>query len=224
MPHRQDNVHTPFYCQIDKPHDHPKVSDDNDEAALLSSDDGGFGEPDPTPPPSEHDDDAPPSDDVGHVGLPPDGGGDDHGDIGDGDHGEPAADAPVLVAPPPPAPAGLGRAARAERWPPGSASTPWSLARISNKGVNSGWGATCTLHFCDAEMEQDLKRVCKKQLPYGGLDDQECRLRVMAWLVEGLDIDVGAQYGRTDHLAVKPRLIVLPDEQVLVDRALLRFP
>ena len=44
------------------------------------------------------------------------------------------------------------------------------------------------------------------------MDSDECRVRIKAWLVEGLHIEEHDKKGRKKHLRVNPRDLVLPDE------------
>ena len=197
-------------------------SDDEDDAASHSSDDDGLDAPASTPSPADDHDGEPLVDGPPLGDAAPPGHGDDDGDGGRGDG--PGDGDPALAPPPPAEPEGGAQARRGERWPPGSATTPWSIAPILRAGVRAGWGATCNLHFNNQEIEAGKNVTCKKQLPYGDLDDRQCKLTVMLWLVSGLDIPVAEDFGRKEHLKVPIRALALPDEQVLVDRALQRFP
>ena len=58
----------------------------------------------------------------------------------------------------------------------------------------------------------------------GGLSSDETRLRVMAWLLAGIEIPRDAAQGRREHLRVNPRCLPLRSEQEFVDLALVAWP
>ena len=89
------------------------------------------------------------------------------------------------------APAGGERHGRMETWPPDCPSSKWRLARISG----GGWGATCKLHT-----DVDSTLTCQKQFTVRGLSDEEMRLRLMGWLVDGTCIANGNPKARKQHV------------------------
>ncbi|CAK0894137.1 unnamed protein product [Prorocentrum cordatum] len=151
-----------------------------------------------------------------------DGGGGDDAAAAAGDAGAPpqqplaapAAAAPAPAPPPPP------RVQQGEKWPLQSTSSPWKIARIASRGVHVGWGATCKGH---SNAEDTSKQVCKKAFHSTAGDAQ---LRMMAWLVEGIDIPADSAVGRSLHLNVNPRDFAAAalDENEMVSRALARWP
>ncbi len=66
------------------------------------------------------------------------------------------------------------------------------------------------------------KTQCKRQLFFGDVNTmsaEECRCRLKAWLLRGLDVNASDPVGREKHMQVMPRLISpLPSEEEL-DRA-----
>ena len=89
-----------------------------------------------------------------------------------------------------------------------------------------GWGATCNEHTNDREIAGGLQRVCKKQLvTSGGLTSEQAKRRIMHWLVLGCEtIPPAAEQGRTEHLALNPRMLDDVPEDELVIRARLLHP
>ena len=86
----------------------------------------------------------------------------------------------------------------------------WQLAPLSV----GGWGAMCKCHINSWDSEGT---VCKKQVTSGtgpqALSDQECRVRVKQWLLEGLRIDSSRPDARDRHVfGVKPRELPLMSE------------
>ena len=101
---------------------------------------------------------------------------------------------------------------RSDVWPPQSEKSTWRIARIVLKGeLHVGWGATCR---CHVDPDKDL--VCKKQLLIGKHDTltlDECRLRMMAWLMEGTQISSSSLFPRKEHVFdIKPRELLLQNE------------
>lgn len=86
----------------------------------------------------------------------------------------------------------------------------WKIAKVWSKGVHSAWGAECQMHSNSTDNVH-----CKKQLGIsGGLTSEECRLRMMAWLLEGTSIARDSDTGRTEHVhEVKPRQLLILTEQ-----------
>ncbi len=192
------------------------------EAEALVLSDGviaSSGEDDPT---SDEDSDG---DGVGDD-RGPDGGAEAE-PIDDSDSGAPAEaplpppleDPPEPPAPPapPPPPAGDDHA-RGEVFPPGSATSPWRIARIAPKNVFSGWGARCRCHV-------DVGKVaeCKKSLH---INSDEARRRVMKWLLVGAAIDPNDGNAKAQHLAINPRSFPLPieSEEELIAQARVIYP
>lgn len=114
---------------------------------------------------------------------------------------------PQPVVPPPAAPAEArpsGRQRRAHAW------GVWSVAPVMSHGHHIGWGATCGKHFNDGEVT-----VCKRQLVLGDMTESECRRRLKAWLLAGVDIPPGPT-ARFRHFEIMPRMIdPLPSEASL---------
>jgi hypothetical protein len=106
--------------------------------------------------------------------------------------------APEELVPKAPAPI---QGPRGSRGDPGG---PFSVAPIVRHGVQIGWGGTCGVHVntTDARGAQ-----CKIQLTYGigssPIPDAECRQRMKAWLLAGLDVDVDDPRARTQHVSNK---------------------
>ena len=149
----------------------------------------------------------------------------------EGGDAEPLPPPAELVAPdePPPLPPPVHaerapREAQAIRWPAASASSPWTIAKIRRDGVHTGWGATCGLHFNEHEVRAGQRLTCKKTLQFCGMSDEECRLRIIGWLIEGLGIDDTDADGRTLHLQVGPRDLPLLSEVDLERTGVARFP
>lgn len=113
------------------------------------------------------------------------------------------------VAPAPKAPPAepRGRHERSVAW------GPWCIAPVYARDVLVGWGATCGKH----ENSHD-SAVCKRQLLLGkrnAMPEVECRSRLKAWLLAGVDIAPGPS-SRHEHMFIKPRDIepVLPEEEL----------
>lgn len=116
------------------------------------------------------------------------------------------------------------RSRRSSVWPPGSRSSPWSIAEVMSKGQHIGWGASCRCHRNAADVAAGKSTECKKQLPFAGLSSEETRLRVMAWLVAGSAIGDDDDGGRSAHLKIKPRELPLLSEADYVAQALAVWP
>ena len=86
------------------------------------------------------------------------------------------------------------------------------LAKVYSKGRHKGWGATCNCHSGTLE--------CKKSLQ---MPNEEGRLRILGWLIEGIKIPPETDRARHVH-KVNPRKLTLKTEARLKQLALLRYP
>jgi len=116
------------------------------------------------------------------------------------------------------------RQRRGTPWPPGSRTTPFRIAPLMTQGRQVGWGADCKCHLNAIDLVEGRRTECKNNLTYGGLADAEARLRVIAWLVEGLDIEFADAEGRGKHLGRNPRALLLTTEADYARRVIARFP
>ena len=86
------------------------------------------------------------------------------------------------------------------------------MAPIMSSGVQIGWGGSCKHH---SNIRDAPSTQCKRQLPYGGLSDNECKRRVQQWLLEGTEISEECHDAQDRHMAIKPReLVLMPEAEI----------
>lgn len=79
-------------------------------------------------------------------------------------------------------------------------------------------------HHNQAELDAGKDSMCKKQLGLGRMSSDECRRRIIAWLLAGAGIPQDADSGRREHLRVKPQSLDLEDDAALEQRGLQLYP
>lgn len=130
----------------------------------------------------------------------------------------------------PPAPAADVRPAkrpkRSDAWPPGSASSPFTIAAVKRGDEIVGWGCVCKQHHNEREVRAGNPIICKRQLTIsGGLTSDETRRLLLAWLLEGLAIDdVAVPEARKAHMDIKPRELALRPEAEMAEVVRAIFP
>ena len=79
--------------------------------------------------------------------------------------------------------------------------------RVNEHGqsVQVGWGANCNRHHNASDAAAHAG--CKKQLQYGGLDDNECLLQLKRWLIHGTNIP---DEGERAHVELNARNLTTP--------------